>query len=916
MPPARLTRLAVASLCLPMLAPSLALSPPVHAAPPRDQRATAGWDARRIGAGAVHRRDRALLRSLPRTARVGYHPETKRVRFLSATPSRPLGAGLAVVISGKRQLTTADAKTRARRFVDRYGGLFGLASPAEELRVSSARRFASGPRGFASGPRRAASAFKASGGAKELSRVVVRLDQVRGGIPVMGGQLIVQVSGRGEVLSVAGEVTPSSTALEARPKVAAARAAELARTWLARQAGRPRGDVTTRSEGLAWYDPRIMGDPNLGSLGTRLVWRIDARLPATRRRAEEHRLVIVDARGGQVWTTIGRLYGLDRAICDNQETPGRAYKCDGPFARTEGEATSGIGDVDAVYRLMGVVDDYLAMRFGRSGIDGQGGRMKATVRYCGSLGCPWRNAEWKWAEQQAIFGSGWARADDIVAHEFFHGVLDHEAPLFYHYQSGAINESLADIFGELIDLSDPAGTDTPATAWRIGEDTPIGAFRDMREPGRFGDPDRVRSPRWFKGSGDDGGVHRNSGVGNKAASLMADGGTFGGMDIAAIGRTRTARIFYQALTTRLTPAANYIDLADALVAACTDLAGDGDITMAHCASVRDATRATQMHLQPQADGATARAGVWPRPEPRGRLRRRPREPRRRALADRAASRPQARAGTTPRTPTTTATWDGTWASSGQLNLYAPNRPVVSDTVMRGRTAHLVPERAFLRFEHGYSFDADARRRYDGGIVEVKVGGGPWRGVKALFTHGGYNGLVARGFGNALAGQRAFTGDSHGWSEARVDLSPFAGQWLKLRFRMASDRAMGERGWYIDDIRIYTCTTDADRPTGTLSINAGAPSTADPHVSVALTYADASTWVTHLRVAGDATLDASGRLAAGIEMSIRDAFSWDLTDIALGGSAGPGMKGVYAQVRDAAGNWSDVFWDEIELLASP
>ena len=66
------------------------------------------------------------------------------------------------------------------------------------------------------------------------------------------------------------------------------------------------------------------------------------------------------------------------------------------------------------------------------------------------------------------------------------------------------------------------------------------------------------------------------------------------------------------------------------------------------------------------------------------------------------------------------------------------------TVMRLRTARQLPERAFLRFEHGYSFDADPRRRYDGGVVEIKVGGGQWRGVASRFTHGGYNGRIAAG----------------------------------------------------------------------------------------------------------------------------------------------------------------------------
>ncbi len=688
--------------------------------------------------------------------------------------------------------------------------------------------------------------------------VTVRFDQVRAGLPVMGGQIVVQVSEQGEVLSAAGEVLPSDTSVDTKPRLSASRARVIASTWLAREAGRRRSEVTTRSEGLALYDPRVMGDPLLVSVGVRPVWRIDASLPARGRQAAQRRLVLVDARGGEVLTTIGRIYSVDRLICDNQDAPGRSFRCSPPFARSEGQANTGVGDVDALYRLMGVVDDFLASRFGRAGLDGNGARLKATVRHCGVSGCPWQGAEWKWAEQQAIFGRGWARADDIVAHEFTHGLLDHTVPLFYFYQSGAINESLADIFGELIDLSYPGGQDTAATAWKIGEDTPLGAFRDMRDPTRFGHPDRVRSPRWYKGTADDGGVHRNSGVGNKAASLIADGGSFRGYDIAAIGQTRAARVFYQALTTRLTPAANYIDLADALVAACTDLVGIDGFTVAHCKSVRDATLATQMHLEPRR--------LAPRQAPLCPTGKRPVDVFADDLEDPAAGNwktqrllPGRKGWFYPQNPNNSAAWDGTWASSGKLNFYAPDYGRKSDTVMRSTSPWMIPEGAFLRFEHGYSFDRDARRRYDGGIVEVKVDGGPWRPVKALFTHGGYNGRIAGGFGNALAGQRAFTGNSHGWSSARLDLSRFAGSRLKVRFRMASDRAVGARGWYIDDVRLYSCADDADKPFGTLTINDGAASTADAAVTLALTYGDATTWVTHLSVSGSPELDAKGRL---------------------------------------------------------
>jgi len=68
-----------------------------------------------------------------------------------------------------------------------------------------------------------------------------------------------------------------------------------------------------------------------------------------------------------------------------------------------------------------------------------------------------------------------------VAHELTHGLTEHTANLFYWYQSGAINESMSDVFGELIDLA-TGSDDTPANRWLIGEDLAGGYLRDMADP--------------------------------------------------------------------------------------------------------------------------------------------------------------------------------------------------------------------------------------------------------------------------------------------------------------------------------------------------------------------------------------------------------------------------------------------------
>ena len=890
---ALLAAIATLALLLP------AASAPVVGATDADR----SWEARAIRTSSIKARDRQKARELPAEAKLGYHPRTGRVRFISGTPSKPLSGGLSGVAAGKRRLSAADARTKARRFVDRYGSLFGLKDPASELRVGATERRLTPARGVA--------ADAAAG----LPNATVRFQQRRGGLPVMGGEIVVQLSEEGEVLSAAGEVMPAAEDVAGPALIGVRQARNVAARWVARELGRPASAVRTTSEGQAHYDPDLMDDPGLPSRGVRRVWRIDAATPATATVRADRRLVVVDARSGQVLTTIGRIAtaeGPNRRVCDNRNVGGRAWACNSPFTRVEGQAPTGLKDVDSVYRLMGVTYDFFLERYGRDGIDGQGSRMKATVRYCPSGRCPWNNAEWRWGPQQATFGRGWARADDIVGHEYTHGVLDAEAPLFYHYQSGAINESYADVFGELIDLTYPGGKDTRASKWKIGEDTPIGAFRDMRDPTRFGHPDRVRSPKWHTGTSDFGGVHRNNGVGNKAAYLMAAGGNFGGYSIKGMGKERMGRIWYQALVTRLTPAANYVDLADALVSACTDLAGSKSITLAHCKSVRDATRATEMHLTPRklapASAPVCGSGKTAIDVFRDDLE----DP------DSGEWMPMRSVGTKtgwfwPQNPNDSPGWDGTWASSGETNFYAPDRGSRSDATMRMTRAVQLPKIAFLRFGHGYSFDKDAVRRYDGGVVEIKVDGGSWRGVATRFTHGKYNGTLAKGTGNPLAGKKAFTGNSRGWSTARISLADFAGARVKVRFRAVSDRDTGGRGWYIDDVRIYTCARDDDRPTGSITIEGGAPTTADAKVRLGLGWNDKSTWVTKVRLSASPKLNGSGVLKKGITMPVRDEVSWSLADTSYGASGQNGKRRVYAQFRDAAGNWSKVVSDGIEWV---
>jgi subtilisin-like proprotein convertase family protein len=99
----------------------------------------------------------------------------------------------------------------------------------------------------------------------------------------------------------------------------------------------------------------------------------------------------------------------------------------------------------------------------------------------------------------------------------------------------------------------------------------IGAIRDMKNPPVYGDPDRMGSPLWYTGSGDNGGVHTNCGVNNKLCYLLTDGGTFNGHTVTGMGITKIADLYYEVQTNLLTSGADYTDLYSALTQAAINL---------------------------------------------------------------------------------------------------------------------------------------------------------------------------------------------------------------------------------------------------------------------------------------------------------------------------------------------------------
>lgn len=216
--------------------------------------------------------------------------------------------------------------------------------------------------------------------------------------------------------------------------------------------------------------------------------------------------------------------------------------------------------------------DYYKEVHNRNSYDGNGAQLISTVHY----GRSYNNAFWNGS--QMVYGDGdgvqftsLSGGLDVIAHELTHAVTDTTADLIYQNESGAINESMSDIFGTIVEYHANNNPD-----WKIGEDiytpgTAGDALRSMADPTLNGDPDHYS--KRYTGTGDNGGVHINSGISNKAAYLLANGGTHYGVSVTGIGNAKTADIFYRTLTQYLTPSSNYSHYRISTIQAATDLYG-------------------------------------------------------------------------------------------------------------------------------------------------------------------------------------------------------------------------------------------------------------------------------------------------------------------------------------------------------
>jgi len=267
---------------------------------------------------------------------------------------------------------------------------------------------------------------------------------------------------------------------------------------------------------------------------------------------------------------------LRRTIYDEQN----GEQLPGNLVRGEGDPASPDVAVNEAYDYSGTTYNFYKAIFSRNSVDDRGLRLDSSVHYS----TQYDNAFWD--GQQMIYGDGDSQlfnrftiSLDVIGHELTHGVTQYTAALQYNGQSGALNESMSDVFGTMVKQWSLNQTVDQAD-WLIGAGLLTAqvkgvALRSMKDPGSAyndqvlgKDPQPKNMADYVNTADDNGGVHINSGIPNYAFYLAASA-------IGGQSWVKTGKIWYEALTKRLTPTADFQAAADGTVSTAGDLFGPG-----------------------------------------------------------------------------------------------------------------------------------------------------------------------------------------------------------------------------------------------------------------------------------------------------------------------------------------------------
>ncbi len=489
-----------------------------------------------------------------------------------------------VYAGGMTRLSATSVSDVERLFTSDLGRMYGLGA-GNEMRAESARR--------------------ADG------KVFYRLAQRYNGLPVIGGELVVQTSATGRLEAILGHVKvglriDTGLGLPFEDVIGSAVAGFLG--------GDPESIRTAQYDLIT--EPRLVVYA-VGDERPVLAWDVSIQLTAGGRFFLER--MFADARTGTLITSYTQIYeALSRKIHTADGGCLAAFggvSLPGTLVMNEGGSSSDTA-AQGAYDNTGNSYWFYRHMFNRDSYDGNGIQLVSTAHVTFSsdgflpTNCSPNNAAYLGSPyNQMVYGDGDGQvlkstslSLDVTAHELTHGVTDSTSKLAYQKESGAMNESLSDIFGSGAEAwvqslraegkrpqdGNPATYRTFRETWLLGDDVAgpqIGeALRYMNNPTKDGRSADYYPERNYAGScspsqsNDQCGVHTNSGISNLAFYLMVEGGSHPrnktSVVVTGIGIEKALRIFYQTETQLLSQNSTFQDMRFATAQAATNLYGN------------------------------------------------------------------------------------------------------------------------------------------------------------------------------------------------------------------------------------------------------------------------------------------------------------------------------------------------------
>ncbi|MFK8000398.1 MAG: M4 family metallopeptidase [Polyangiales bacterium] len=494
---------------------------------------------------------------------------TTPVVYNTSSSGRVRGATLTTPVAG------SSASERAGRFLDLYGAALGIDDPAQALREREVM----------------------TNDIDDSETVVY--EGTQDGVVVFGSDYRVRVDKDGNVTYAGGSIVEDAAASLPDAELSAEEAVD----GLSEVLGRP----------------LFLGESQLVALNGGLFVGVETPSVLTwmvKVRGYEERwgesLVFINAVNGQEELDLPLAINARNRL--TYSMGGRGIRTDPALAELQLIETDPQPEVEvtASARMLhdntGDFYDYLESEFSRDSFDDAGADMVGYTDHDRA----WDNAHWNgtathYAPQYTTM--------DTVSHEYTHAIIEHTAGLEYIFESGAMNESLADVFAVFV---------VDGASWEFGDDDEVGAIRSLEDPTIFGHPNHtsvqsrpgtldrcsVGAPCagateycltgiCIDDSSDHGGVHSNSGIANHVIYLLSEGGTNAVSDqsVEGIGLAKVKKLVYRTLTGFLGATSRFVDYRFAMRASAlefiesTDELEDEDaakFTYTDCGSVLNA----------------------------------------------------------------------------------------------------------------------------------------------------------------------------------------------------------------------------------------------------------------------------------------------------------------------------------------